>query len=319
MEPMINIALRAARKLPEQAEFDVWARHVTRCYQSVESIEELWHLPDGQTLRVITNPHPHGGVTYIYENVTERLDLESRYNALIRVQSESLDHLAEGVAVFGPDGRLRLCNPVSSALWKLSEDALADQMDADEQQQAWDAWNALPAGPAEGQEEEDEYDDGSVWVPPPVHTFDPSPYTAHRDFLRSASHFVSPMGYDQHSPSDWPGNATQGRDIVNASSAPDFPGESVMDAFERHSAMAASTMGYDAALPSGASGYVDPQNTIPYGTPVAVEMSDSTKRGRDDPPSSEASSVRSPPKRSTTPAPSGSGAASSQSAPAPPP
>lgn len=120
-------ALRAARKLPEQAEFDVWARHVTRGYQSVESFEEWWHLPDGQTLRVITNPHPHGGVTYIYENVTERLDLESRYNALIRVQSESLDHLAEGVAVFGPDGRLRLCNPVFSALWKLSDDALADQ------------------------------------------------------------------------------------------------------------------------------------------------------------------------------------------------
>ena len=120
-------ALRAARKLPEQAEFDVWARHVTRGYQSVESFEEWWHLPDGQTLRVITNPHPHGGVTYIYENVTERLDLESRHNALIRVQSESLDHLAEGVAVFGPDGRLRLCNPVFSALWKLPEDALADQ------------------------------------------------------------------------------------------------------------------------------------------------------------------------------------------------
>ncbi|MGX1309669.1 signal transduction histidine kinase [Amorphus suaedae] len=120
-------ALRAARKLPEQAEFDVWARHVTRGYQSVESFEEWWHLPDGQTLRVITNPHPHGGVTYIYENVTERLDLESRYNALIRVQSESLDHLAEGVAVFGPDGRLRLCNPVFQALWKLSEDALTDQ------------------------------------------------------------------------------------------------------------------------------------------------------------------------------------------------
>jgi len=119
--------LRAARKLPEQADFDAWARLVTRGYQSVESFEEWWHLPDGQTLRVIANPHPHGGVTYIYENVTERLDLESRYNALIRVQSETLDHLAEGVAVFGPDGRLRLCNPVFSELWQVPADALADQ------------------------------------------------------------------------------------------------------------------------------------------------------------------------------------------------
>ncbi|MDQ0316739.1 sensor histidine kinase [Amorphus orientalis] len=119
--------LRAQRKLPEQADFDAWVKGVTRGYQAVESFEEWWHLPDGQTLRVITNPHPHGGVTYVYENVTERLDLESRYNALIRVQSETLDHLAEGVAVFGPDGRLRLCNPVFSALWQLPAEARADR------------------------------------------------------------------------------------------------------------------------------------------------------------------------------------------------
>ena len=35
-------------------------------------------------------------MTWIYENVTERLDLESRYNALIRVQGETLDHLTRG-------------------------------------------------------------------------------------------------------------------------------------------------------------------------------------------------------------------------------
>ena len=43
-------------------------------------------------------------MTWIYENVTERLDLESRYNSLIHVQGETLDHLSEGVGVFGSDG-----------------------------------------------------------------------------------------------------------------------------------------------------------------------------------------------------------------------
>ena len=62
---------------------------------------------------------PQGGVTWVFENVTEQLDLESRYNTLIRVQGETLDHLAEGVAVFGPDGRLRLSNPAFGALWGL--------------------------------------------------------------------------------------------------------------------------------------------------------------------------------------------------------
>lgn len=117
--------LRAARRLPEQADWRSWKREILSAYQSVEAKEHWWHLPDGQTLRVIANPHPQGGVTYVYENVTERLDLEKRYNALIRVQRETLDHLAEAVAVFGSDGRLRLSNPAFATIWRLAETTLA--------------------------------------------------------------------------------------------------------------------------------------------------------------------------------------------------
>ena len=108
--------LRAAHKLPEQADFKSWRNDLLSAYQSVETRETIWHLPDGQTLRVIANPNPQGGMTWVYENVTERLDLESRYNALIHVQGETIDHLAEGVAVFGSDGRLRLHNPSFTAI-----------------------------------------------------------------------------------------------------------------------------------------------------------------------------------------------------------
>ena len=117
--------LRATRKLPEQADFRTWKEGLLSAYQAVEAREYMWHLPEGVTLRVIANPHPEGGVTWIYENVTERLDLESRYNALIRIQGETLDHLREGVAVFGSDGRLRLHNPAFATIWDLDEDALA--------------------------------------------------------------------------------------------------------------------------------------------------------------------------------------------------
>jgi signal transduction histidine kinase len=63
-------------------------------------------------------------VTYLYDDVTERLDMHRRYDALIKVQSETLDHLAEAVAVFGSDGRVRLHNPAFQRMWKLSHDAL---------------------------------------------------------------------------------------------------------------------------------------------------------------------------------------------------
>ncbi|MCX2724378.1 PAS domain-containing sensor histidine kinase [Roseibium salinum] len=119
-------ALRAARKLPEQADYRVWRNKMLENYQSLEAKENWWHLPDGRTLRVIANPHPQGGVTYIYENVTEQLDLESRYNALTRVQGETLDNLSEAVAVFGSDGRLRLWNPAFGRIWSLEEDRLSE-------------------------------------------------------------------------------------------------------------------------------------------------------------------------------------------------
>lgn len=118
-------ALRAARKLPEQVDYRVWRNKMLESYQSLEARENWWHLPDERTLRVIANPHPQGGVTYIYENVTEQIDLESRFNALARVQGETLDNLSEAVAVFGSDGKLRLWNPAFGQIWNLEEDQLA--------------------------------------------------------------------------------------------------------------------------------------------------------------------------------------------------
>jgi signal transduction histidine kinase len=116
--------LRADRKLPEEHDFRQWKQQLYEAYRAVEPQEHMWHLPDGRTLRVVTTPNPEGGVTYLYDDVTERLDLHRRYDALIKVQSETLDHLAEAVAVFGSDGRVRLHNPAFQRMWKLAPEAL---------------------------------------------------------------------------------------------------------------------------------------------------------------------------------------------------
>ncbi|MCT8998127.1 sensor histidine kinase [Chelativorans intermedius] len=113
--------LRSESKLAEQPEWRRWKEQLLSAYRAVEPQEHWWHLPDGRTVRVIANPQPKGGVTWVFENLTEKIDLESRYNAAIRVQSETLDNLAEGVAVFGPDGRLRLSNPAFRTLWNIPE------------------------------------------------------------------------------------------------------------------------------------------------------------------------------------------------------
>jgi len=118
--------LRAERKLPEQADFRAWKAQLFAAYRATEPKEHSWHLPGGIILRVVTNPNPEGGVTYLFDDITERIALESRYNALIHTQGETLDALAEAVVVFGSDGRLKLCNPAFIALWKLSAAAVAE-------------------------------------------------------------------------------------------------------------------------------------------------------------------------------------------------
>lgn len=116
--------LRSEGKLAEQPEWRRWKETVLSAYRAVDSQEHWWHLPDGRTVRVVANPQPKGGVTWIFENLTERIDLESRYNAAVRVQGETLDNLAEGVVVFGPDGRVRLSNPTFAGLWGLTAERI---------------------------------------------------------------------------------------------------------------------------------------------------------------------------------------------------
>ena len=113
--------LRGEGKLPEPHSWRDWKEQVLAVYRSVEAQPQLWHLPDGQTLNVFANAHPLGGATWIFENLTEKVDLETRYNTLLRVQGETIDHLAEGVSVFGPDGKLKLANTSFRSLWGLSE------------------------------------------------------------------------------------------------------------------------------------------------------------------------------------------------------
>ncbi|HUJ02134.1 MAG TPA: PAS-domain containing protein, partial [Rhizomicrobium sp.] len=118
--------LREARRLPEQRDYQAWKRARLSLYeQSGEYLpEELWHVPGGKTLRVVAQPHPFGGLTYLYEDVTEKLALESSYNTLIKVQSATLDTLQEGVAVFGPDGKLKLHNAAFARIWELEPASL---------------------------------------------------------------------------------------------------------------------------------------------------------------------------------------------------
>ena len=120
--------LRDRRALPEQSNFPAYKRDtVEKLRDLVQPEEELIHRPDERTFKLTRTPHPFGGVLVTYEDVTDRLTLERNFNTLIDVQRETIENLYEAVAVFGPDGRLKLYNHAFVGLWDLSETAVEDQ------------------------------------------------------------------------------------------------------------------------------------------------------------------------------------------------
>jgi signal transduction histidine kinase len=119
--------LRAARKLQEQPDFRAWKAKLHEAYRAIEPAKDRWYLPDGRAISVVTTPNPEGGVTYLFDDVTESLELARRFDGLINVQRETLDNLVEAVAVFGSNGRAQLFNPAFAKMWKLSTEALREQ------------------------------------------------------------------------------------------------------------------------------------------------------------------------------------------------
>jgi signal transduction histidine kinase len=116
---------RDSNRVPNLAEYKGWKTEILTAYASVKPSEDWWLLPDGRTIHYLASPNPQGGITVLFDDVTEGASLKFQVSKLDQVQQETLDALREGVAVFGSDGRLKLANPAFSAQWRLDPDMLA--------------------------------------------------------------------------------------------------------------------------------------------------------------------------------------------------
>jgi signal transduction histidine kinase len=124
--------LRELSRLPEVGNYRDWKAKLLAGYKTGTEYEDWWHLLDGRTIHVVSAQRPDGGLTYLYDDATERFALESRYNAMIDAQRETLDSLKEGVAVFATDGRLKLFNSAFAQVWRLSRSTLGEGPHIDE-------------------------------------------------------------------------------------------------------------------------------------------------------------------------------------------
>ena len=116
--------LRAEHKIPEPDDFRKWKAAWLSGYRTLEPRRLSWYLPNERSISIFSTPNPQGGLTYLFDDITAANALETRFNAMLRIQGETLDMLQEGVAVFGSDGRLRFSNPAFAAFWKIPEAVL---------------------------------------------------------------------------------------------------------------------------------------------------------------------------------------------------
>lgn len=104
-------ALRAAQRLPEVSDFAAWRTERRGWFDTpeIDAHAEDWMLPGGTLIHVIAQPHD-GGLLMLFEDRTERARLTASHDRLCGKSAAVLDNLSEGVAIFGPDGRLKLHN-----------------------------------------------------------------------------------------------------------------------------------------------------------------------------------------------------------------
>lgn len=114
--------MRRRRKLPEVVDFAKYKKEKLNIFTSISSsVQELEYLPDGRTLRVVASPYPLGGVMFMYEDVSDNLDLQRQHNTLLEVQKETINNLYEGVAVYASDNRIKLFNPAFKKIWNIDD------------------------------------------------------------------------------------------------------------------------------------------------------------------------------------------------------
>lgn len=120
---------RQARRLPEVADFRAFRQAQVALFAAPElPPPDLMHLPDGSTIKVTMARLGAGGISFVFEDVSDRLALERNLKTLSAVQGETIERLQEGVAVFGADGRLKLANGAFARLWHLNDAAMTDAL-----------------------------------------------------------------------------------------------------------------------------------------------------------------------------------------------
>lgn len=111
---------RNNRQMTEYADFQAYKKAEISMFTSLTGpAQELVHLPNGKVLRRLVAPYPLGGLLFVFEDVTDSLTLQRKNNTLLAVHKETIDHLHEGIMVYGSNNRIKIINNSLLKVWDI--------------------------------------------------------------------------------------------------------------------------------------------------------------------------------------------------------
>jgi len=99
-----------------------------------QRLSQVLHLADGRSIAVLRLPMPDGSLLSTHEDITDREQLNARFAAQHMQLDAVMQNMVQGVAMYGPDQHLIICNRRYLEMYRLSPEivkpgvALSDVM-----------------------------------------------------------------------------------------------------------------------------------------------------------------------------------------------
>ncbi len=113
--------MRESGRLPAVANYALWRDEISGWADPLAEApaEDDWHLANGNAVRLERRVDDAARTILSFRDVSAEIALERRSRRIVSIQRKTLHALNGGVAMFDPDGRLRLVNPAYVEFWTL--------------------------------------------------------------------------------------------------------------------------------------------------------------------------------------------------------
>lgn len=121
--------MREKGKLPEMKDYKEFKDKQLKLLSEIVPTFDYWHLISEQTIRYAVIPIDARSTLFIFNDVTEELKVERVNNTLLSSIRDILETYQSPTIIFGPEGRIKLCNSKAYDYFNIPQGEILDNLD----------------------------------------------------------------------------------------------------------------------------------------------------------------------------------------------